>query len=355
MKKKSWHNICNVLVCVRVEVNELKHAEMLKWSCKNTLWKHFTCKNVHVHDMHTCIYIVCCSSESRWALKNCVAHLLALTAKHNDKSKGVCLSVRLETARNSLFFLSHHWWTMGSTGLGRCMSGENPAGLWTGIGRFSPGLSYVRQAERAQRGAQKERKTYEACLSTIYFFSNEKNYRNEQWRLTMWDGNQMKDKLSENLQSSKCQSSAAGSWCCHSLASLWSPCPTPWIYGCIWGNLHMGTSAGLHSWRWFCWCHSCLSLEIKEYSLALGDLNYPQTTTLLNCSWHKFKIEALESTSLTCNRWQWAQWRGWGAELPLLVPLQLQLICKLQHQNNSLLTFTNFTQFDWNGIYLYVL
>lgn len=67
------------------------------------------------------------------------------------------------------------------------------------------------------------------------------------------------------LQNSKCQSSAASFLCCHFPASLWSPCPTPWISDYFWESLHTVTSACLHSWRWFYWCHFCLSWKVDIF------------------------------------------------------------------------------------------
>lgn len=66
-KKHIKHLLTHQQRCdVWVEANELKHVETLKRSYRNTLRKHFTCKNVQFHNMHTHtsyththIYIVC--------------------------------------------------------------------------------------------------------------------------------------------------------------------------------------------------------------------------------------------------------------------------------------------------------
>lgn len=178
---------------VWVEVNELKHAKTLKCSYKNTLRKHFTCKDLHFHDMHshTHIYIVWCKCVCVNAdgLSNTVWLILALSlwqktimTNQNCEYKRwqvfcVRVSVPSGAVRNSLFFVSRHWWRRGSTERGRCMSGETPAGPWTGTGRFSPGPSYVTQAE----GKRTEReKMYEPYFINTFFLSNKMIYPNTQ-------------------------------------------------------------------------------------------------------------------------------------------------------------------------------
>lgn len=147
---------------------------------------------------------------------------------HPDKSQllvwkkwYVSNSLRVHSGplRSSLFSLNHHWWKMGSTGLGRCMNGGSLGDPGRGTGHFCPGLSYARQAEGNNRGNKKRTlsSTTHTEKRSLNLNKRQRYVRSEKWHVP--------------LQSSRYQSSVAGFLCCRSLASLLSLSPTPWISG----------------------------------------------------------------------------------------------------------------------------